>query len=113
MKDREVIETLNDMKGVFGERGHSQYSLYSIDRAIAAIEKQIPVKLIGKSGDTNMSNMFRNTKDITLDLSSFDTSNVIRRYSGHYLCPTCNKMYREDEIVPNYCQGCGQKFNLD
>lgn len=60
MKDREVIETLNDMKGVFGERGHSQYSLYSIDRAIAAIEKQIPAKLINKAG----------------------------RYSGHYLCPT-------------------------
>ena len=37
MKDKEVIETLNDMKGVFGKRGHSQYSLYSIDRAISAI----------------------------------------------------------------------------
>lgn len=41
MKDKEVIETLNDMKGVFGERGHSQYSLHSIDRTIAAIEKQM------------------------------------------------------------------------
>ena len=81
MKDKEVIETLNDMKGVFGERGHSQYSLYSIDRAIAAIEKQIPTKLISKSGS--------------------------------YLCPTCNKMYWKDEIVPNYCQGCGQMFDLD
>lgn len=40
MKDREVIEILNDMKGVFGKRGHEQYSLYAIDRAIAALEKQ-------------------------------------------------------------------------
>ena len=85
MKDKEVIETLNDMKGVFGKRGHSQYSLYSIDRAISAIEKQIPKKLINKVG--------RNT--------------------GHYLCPICNRIYWKDEILPNYCQGCGQKFNLD
>ena len=85
IKDEEVIETLNDMKGVFGERGHSQYSLYAINRAIAAIEKQIPVKPINKTG----------------------------RYSGHYLCPICNKMYWKDEAVPNYCQGCGQMFNLD
>lgn len=44
MKDNEVIETLNDMKGVFGKRGHSQYSLYSIDRAIAALEKQVALE---------------------------------------------------------------------
>lgn len=39
MNDREVIEILNDMKGVFGKRGHEQYSLYAIDRAISALEK--------------------------------------------------------------------------
>ena len=82
MKDSEVIETLNDMKGVFGERGHEQYSLYSIDRAIAAIEKQIPANLINEAG----------------------------KYSNHCLCPTCNKLYWKDEIVPNYCQGCGQRL---
>ena len=81
MNDWDVIETLNDMKGVFGERGHSQYSLYAIDRAITAIEKQMPVKPINKTGS--------------------------------YLCPTCNKMYWKDETVPNYCQDCGQKFNLE
>lgn len=82
MEDREVIETLNDMKGVFGERGHSQYSLYSIDRAIDAIEKQVPVKPINKVG----------------------------HLTGHYLCPICNKIYYKNEVLPNYCQGCGQKF---
>ena len=85
MEDREVIETLNDMKGVFGERGHNQYSLFAIDRAIGAIERQMPVKPINKAG----------------------------RYSGHYLCPICNRIYWKDEILPNYCQSCGQKFNLD
>lgn len=85
MKDREVVETLNDMKGVFGERGHSQYSLTAIDRAINAIEKQIPVNPISKAG----------------------------RYSGHYLCPNCNRTYWKDEPVPNYCKSCGQKFDLE
>ena len=68
MKDKEVIETLNDMKGVFGKRGHSQYSLYSIDRAIAAIEKQTPKKPIV-------------------------TSKGEEEYSG---CPVCNKFVFDD-----------------
>ena len=65
------------------------YSKKEVDEAgnmgVEALEKQIPKKPINKSG----------------------------RYSGHYLCPTCNRIYWKDEIVPNYCQGCGQKFNLD
>ena len=85
MNAEETIEILNDMKGVFGERGHSQYSLLAIDKAIHAIKRQVPAKPIAKAG----------------------------RYSGHYLCPVCNKMYWKDETVPNYCQGCGQKFDLE
>lgn len=50
MEDKEVIKILNDMKGIFGERGHSQYSLYAIDRAIEALEKQMKENLI-KQGD--------------------------------------------------------------
>ena len=56
-----------------------------LDLAIITLKKQIPEKPISKAG----------------------------RHTGHYLCPTCDKMYWKDEIVPNYCQGCGQKFNLD
>lgn len=48
------------------------------------IEKQIPKKPINKAG----------------------------RHTGHYLCPICNRIYWKDEILPNYCQGCGQKFDL-
>ena len=84
MKDREVIETLNDMKGVFGERGHSQYSLYSVDRAIEAIEKQIPKKPI-ESG------------------ISLDDFEIIT-----YICPVCNKEITNEK----YCSNCGQRLRL-
>ena len=80
MKDKEVIETLNDMKGVFGKRGHSQYSLYSIDRAIAAIEKQLP--------KTPMQN-FYNEGDYTWE------------------CVNCEETVDEGQ---NYCHNCGQKL---
>ena len=64
------------------EEDYNNFARQVVEIAIAAIEKQIPAKLIDRSG----------------------------WYSGHYLCPTCNKIYWKDEIVPNYCQGCGQKF---
>ena len=67
------------------EEEYNNFARQVVGIAIAAIEKQIPVKLIGKSG----------------------------RYSGHYLCPTCNRIYWKDEIVPNYCSSCGQKLDLD
>lgn len=55
------------------------------DKVNKALGKQVAIKLISKPG----------------------------RYSGHYLCPTCNRMYWKDEAVPNYCQSCGQKFELN
>jgi len=36
-----------------------------------------------------------------------------RTHSGGSLCPTCNKIYFNDEIVPNYCNGCGQRLLID
>jgi len=75
------------MKGVFGKRGHSQYSLYSIDRAITAIEKQIPKKPIEHTKPPN------------------------NRFS--YLCSNCNRLYWDREFLGDYCSSCGQKFDLD
>ena len=46
MKVKETIEILNDMKGVFGTRGHEQYSLTALDLAIESLEKQIPMKVL-------------------------------------------------------------------
>jgi hypothetical protein len=89
MKDKEVIEILNDMKGVFGKRGHSQYSLYSIDRAIAVIEKQIPVKGL---------------------IEKYETINGGVLGEGRVcVCPIC-----KEAIVPvSYCGECGQKLDWD
>lgn len=39
-----TIETLKDMKGVFGERSHERYSLAALDLAISVLEKQIAKK---------------------------------------------------------------------
>ena len=38
---KEAIETLEDMKGIFDTRGHSQYSLSALDLAIFALEQQL------------------------------------------------------------------------
>lgn len=46
-----AIETLKDMKGVFGTRGHRQHSLSALDLAISALEKQIPKKTIRQLTD--------------------------------------------------------------
>lgn len=83
MNDREVIKTLNDMKGVFGERGHSQYSLYAIDRAIAALEKQVPKKPM-----------------------------LMQMAEPEYMCECGTKYYWWGKEIPaNYCKECGQKWD--
>lgn len=29
-----------------------------------------------------------------------------------YLCPTCNRLYWERDHISNYCDSCGQRFEL-
>lgn len=41
MKIEKAIETLKDMRGIFGERSHNQYSLPALYLAISALEKQL------------------------------------------------------------------------
>ena len=85
MEDKEIIEILNDMKGVFGERGHSQYSLYAIDRAIAAIEKQIPKQV-----------------------------QYLDKNEGYFECGTCKgAIYNTSDDLEDhiYCLLCGQKVD--
>lgn len=41
MNEKQAIETLQDMKGVFGGRGHEQYALLALDLAITSLEKQM------------------------------------------------------------------------
>jgi hypothetical protein len=48
-----AIETLKDMKGVFGTRGHRQHSLSALDLAISALEKQIAKKPVFAGGRYN------------------------------------------------------------
>lgn len=50
MDCNEAIKILKDMKGVFGERSHSGYSLPALDLAIEALEKQIAQKRVGEEG---------------------------------------------------------------
>ena len=84
MDCNEAIEILKDMKGVFGERGHSGYSLPALDLAIEALEKQIAKK----------------PKKIKL------------RQGTQWLCPACGStvaglgvgIYKEF-----YCNECGQR----
>lgn len=81
MDDREVINILNDMKGVFGERTHNQYSLYAIDRAIEILEKQIPKKPLNQR---------------------------VRNEELIGSCPTC-KLKWNVGYWEKHCSNCGQK----
>ena len=86
MNIEKAIETLKDMRSIFGERSHNQYSLPALDLAISALEKQIPKKIIYDYG-----------------------LNETR-------CPRCNTIfgyaYEEDETedmyYAPYCYECGQ-----
>jgi hypothetical protein len=53
MDCNEAIKILKDMKGVFGERSHSGYSLPALDLAIKALEKQITKKPVFAGGGYN------------------------------------------------------------
>jgi hypothetical protein len=44
MNIEKAIETLKDMRSIFGERSHNQYSLPALDLAISALEKQKQIK---------------------------------------------------------------------
>ena len=83
MDCNEAIEILKDMKGVFGERGHSGYSLPALDLAIEALEKQIAKK----------------PKKIKL------------RQGTQWLCPACGNTVAGLRVDLLYCNECGQKLD--
>lgn len=88
MINKEVIEILNDMKGVFGKRGHSQYAIYAINKAIEALEKQIPKRVLNK-------------RYVDYD----DLKNLL---IGH--CEACRWNVSCYEM---YCSNCGQKLDWE
>ena len=80
-----VIETLKDMKGVFGNRGHEQYSLLALDLAISALEKQIPKRPIyhEETEEDYEYHECPNCEDI------FDASTTLLKYK---YCPECGQL---------------------
>ena len=76
-----TIETLKDMKGVFGERSHERYSLAALDLAISVLEKQIAKK----------------PKKIKL------------RQGTQWLCPACGSTVAGLGVDILYCNECGQR----
>lgn len=36
-----------------------------------------------------------------------------KTFSKHWVCPSCGRLYWEKESINNYCDSCGQKFDLE
>ena len=84
MKIEKAIETLKDMRSIFGERSHNQYSLPALDLAISALEKQIPKK------PKQYTDIFKMT---------------------YYFCPICE--YVRIIGNQKRCDVCGQKIDWE
>ena len=82
-----AIETLKDMKGVFGTRSHKQYSLSALDLAISALEKQMPKKPLEQR------------------YVNYEIENEL---IGH--CPSCQLRW-DVAYWQRYCSNCGQKLD--
>ncbi len=94
MDCNEAIKILKDMKGVFGERSHSGYSLPALDLAIEALEKQIAKK--AKSTGMKFKALDVETKEVVM----YECSP----------CPSCEKWISK---IYKYCQHCGQRIEED
>ena len=84
MKIEKAIETLKDMRSIFGERSHNQHSLPALDLAISALEKQIPKK------PKQYTDIFKMT---------------------YYFCPICE--YVRITGNQKRCDVCGQKIDWE
>jgi rubrerythrin len=84
MNIEKAIETLKDMRSIFGERSHNQYSLPALDLAISALEKQIPKK----------PKQYTDTFKMT-----------------YYFCPICE--YVRITGNQKRCDVCGQKIDWE
>jgi rubrerythrin len=84
MNIEKAIETLKDMRSIFGERSHNQYSLPALDLAISALEKQIPKK------PKQYTDIFKMT---------------------YYFCPICE--YVRIIGNQKRCDVCGQKIDWE
>lgn len=52
-------------------------------------------------------------KVLEKQLSKKPVKHTIVKDKLTYLCPTCNRLYWKWDFLSNYCDSCGQKFNLD
>ena len=112
MTPKEAIEILmSDEKlaeieyygGFEGQKKVAKLYSEAFDMAIEALEKQIPKKPLVYTDTRNYMDVYGNVTDIyEVDI---------------YECPNCGayitERFKDDtcELVPNYCNNCGQKFD--
>lgn len=102
MTPKEAIKTLEIAKAEVEWNYPLDYAI-AIDTAIEALEKQVAKKLKIYTDTRNYMDMYGNVTDIyEVDI---------------YECPNCGayitERFKDDtcELVPNYCNNCGQKFD--
>ena len=121
--DKEMaIETLQEMKGVFGGRGHEQYALLALDLAIDALEKPLEKQITNKQAIKILSSQLMLTLEPYLDEDGVFVGGTVVVKEDMKMMETCEVIIEALEkqspkkpmlmqmAEPEYMCECGTKY---